>query len=535
MYRWWRGIFYGDRNVITKGRCPFVFSYFLLKFFCYSFWRTFVKFKSTLLFLVFFLLFIPKFIFPEKKCKSKNGVIIFLVDNSKSVPKFDPKEDRKKVLREILNIAKKNGYLTRLILFGGRYEIVLDDISKFNNEALHTDFYYAFKAAIDMAKKYPPTCKFKIVFITDGILDAFPSDYKEFGVIEKDEAMSLSKNMLYRLLKENKIPTYIILLGNEYDMDFMTRIAQEANSSLLVNPLVEKVADVLKNNSYFFKKFIYVVPKNSPKSRIRKIVKQISEKRSFKFEFFVGLVVLIIIIFIWIISLFKSPRPGDREIFFVSYDSPTFVEMDRNRLEITPGKYNAIASFSYRFREISDYKKRLRGVDRLNKYEKYLLGCDVKELGIKLKEMQKSSDDDEVTTATNLSYYCSDLDDKEIEKIFNGPKDESIDAKKFLFAMVFLSMAKEIYEKIMKKRFFVSILKGKLIKKELSVGDTVEIGGYELKLLDMQDNKENGVYVEFEVLQVPFLKWKILPSFLRKMFSLITLGTKKREHFGELF
>ncbi len=494
-----------------------------------------MKFKIFLLFFILFFLFIPEFFLAEKRCDSKNGVIIFLVDNSKSVPKFDPEENRKKVLNEILDIARKNGYITRLVLFGGRDEIVMDDISKFNNSGLHTDFYYAFKAAIDLTKEYPKKCKFKIVFITDGILDAYPSDYKEFGIASKDEAMSLSKNMLYRLLRDNKIPTYIILLGNEYDMDFMRRIAQEANSSLLVNPFVETVANVLKNNSYFFKKFIYVIHKNSPKGKIKTIVKEISQKKKFKFEIFVVLFVLIILILIWFISLFKSPKPGDIEEFFVYYDSPTFIGVDKGVLKVLPSKYGAVASFTYRFKDLNDYKKKLKGVDKLNRYEKFLLGCDIKEFFDRLREMEKSNDEEEARTAMDLSYYCSNLDDKEIERIFNNPQSDGIDAKKFLLIMAYFSMAQEVYEKILKKRFFVSVLKGKLIKKELSIGDVVEIGGYELKLLKINDNGDNGVFVEFEILKVPFLKWKILPPFLRRIVSLISFGRKRREHIGESF
>jgi len=488
------------------------------------------KGRNFLIFLIFLLvLFFNGF--SKKRCASKNGVLVFLVDNSKSVPAFDPDENRKEVLKEIEEIAKKNGYITRLVLFGGRNEIVYDDPSKFNNDGLHTDFYYAFKAAIDLTKEYSPDCKFKIVFITDGILDAYPSDYKELNVATKGEAMNLSRNMLFSLLKENRIPTYIILLGDKYDRNFINRIAQEANSSLMVNPLVEKVADILHNNSYFFKKFIYVVPENSPKKIIKRVVKQISQKKNFKFEMFFVLFIFLVGILIWFFSLFKTPAPGDKDIFQVSSGSPLFIGADRDGLKVVYSKYDAIARFSLKLRDLSEYKKRLRNMDDLNRFERALLSYGVREIYNRLKEMEKSNDDEEAKTAMDLTYYCSDLDDREIERIFNGPMDEGIDAKKFLMALVYLSMAPELTEKILKKRFFVSVFKGDLEKKELSEGSEIRAGGYTLKLVRFKNIEKDKLQFELEIIKVPFWRWKLLPPFLRKLFVSIFIKKKIRKHF----
>ena len=90
---------------------------------------------------------------PARGCQGIKGVNILVMDNSRSVPNMDRTRDRVEVLKELLGMLE--GYENRLILFGGRNEIALDNPDKFINDGWHTDYHYAFEAAVRVRKEYP--------------------------------------------------------------------------------------------------------------------------------------------------------------------------------------------------------------------------------------------------------------------------------------------------------------------------------------------------------------------------------------------
>ena len=52
----------------------------------------------------------------------------------------------------------------RLILFGGRHEVFVDDATKYRNNGQWTDFYFAFEKARElMQADYPPGTEFRMV------------------------------------------------------------------------------------------------------------------------------------------------------------------------------------------------------------------------------------------------------------------------------------------------------------------------------------------------------------------------------------
>src|SRR5712691_6344038 len=69
-------------------------------------------------------------------------VILFLIDNSASLPPLDPEEKRVAALEKMFTFLQGRPY--RLILFGGRHEIYVDDVSRYRNNGQWTDYYAAF-------------------------------------------------------------------------------------------------------------------------------------------------------------------------------------------------------------------------------------------------------------------------------------------------------------------------------------------------------------------------------------------------------
>src|SRR5512134_1404908 len=76
-------------------------------------------------------------------------VILFLLDNSASLPPLDPEEKRVAALEKMFGFVR--GYRYRLILFGGKNETTVDDAARYRNDGQWTDFYHAFLRAKAMA------------------------------------------------------------------------------------------------------------------------------------------------------------------------------------------------------------------------------------------------------------------------------------------------------------------------------------------------------------------------------------------------
>src|SRR5512139_3361141 len=90
---------------------------------------------------------------PSPPPPGEGPVILFLVDNSASLPPLDPEEKRVVALEKMFGFLRGHRY--RLILFGGRDEVAVDDVSRYHNEGRWTDFYHAFLQAKKIAATYP--------------------------------------------------------------------------------------------------------------------------------------------------------------------------------------------------------------------------------------------------------------------------------------------------------------------------------------------------------------------------------------------
>src|SRR6266446_6840259 len=78
-------------------------------------------------------------------------LIFFLIDNSASLPPLDPDEKRVAALEKMFKFLEGQPY--RLVLFGGRREIFVDDVSRYRNNGQWTDFYFAFDRVRELMKE----------------------------------------------------------------------------------------------------------------------------------------------------------------------------------------------------------------------------------------------------------------------------------------------------------------------------------------------------------------------------------------------
>ena len=114
---------------------------------------------------------------PPRHRRPSGPVILFLIDNSASLPPLDPSEKRVAALEKMFTFLQGQRY--RLILFGGRKEIAVDDVSQYRNDGQWTDFYAAFEKAKELAAGYPKETELRMVLLTDAIADPDPADWKD--------------------------------------------------------------------------------------------------------------------------------------------------------------------------------------------------------------------------------------------------------------------------------------------------------------------------------------------------------------------
>src|SRR5512138_791296 len=127
---------------------------------------------------------------------AKGPVILFLIDNSASLPPLDPSEKRVAALEKMFTFLQGQRY--RLILFGGRNEIAVDDVSQYRNEGQWTDFFSAFQKANEIAAEYPKGTELRMILLTDAMPDPDPSDWKGLaaGLEPRSESIRQTVNLL---------------------------------------------------------------------------------------------------------------------------------------------------------------------------------------------------------------------------------------------------------------------------------------------------------------------------------------------------
>src|SRR5438876_8939316 len=135
--------------------------------------------------------------------KAPSGpTILFLIDNSASLPPLDPQEKRVEALEKIFTFLRGQPY--RLVLFGGRREIFVDDPSHYNNKGQWTDFYFAFDKAKELAAEYPKGTDFRMVLITDAIPDPAPADWADMEVPAGTDLKAYMVERTVSLVREMK-------------------------------------------------------------------------------------------------------------------------------------------------------------------------------------------------------------------------------------------------------------------------------------------------------------------------------------------
>jgi len=468
-----------------------------------------------------------------RDCQNIQGVNILLVDNSRSVPPLDPRMERSEVLTVIDDILEN--FENRWILFGGREEIAVDQPSRFINDGMHTDFYFAFQAAVRIRQEYPPDCPVKIILITDGLLDAFVSDYPGQGLSRKAQAMEFSLDQTLKLLDENPVETYIILLGGQYDRSVMEQIVIAANGFARANPLMEKAAEFLGNDGVLLRQFIFKHEPEAGIEEVKEIVQTITTEDSPYLETFllIGLVLLGVVA---LALYFRSfPAVGDQEIIEMVEGVPVLVgaEVKNPSVIANPAHFSrkrgfqyvtsttsALASLSYQQRKLDFSSRGCKDLDKLTPIQRALLEVDLERVAARLTEMEREGRDEEIIVATDLRYYCSNLSIDQIRTIIQAREQDrsKVSALDLLHAKVYLSMAPDLMEELSEYRVLINIPSRNVVRATVEQGQEYRLDGYKVRIAEVEKDSRYSARVVMEYLAVPSLLGlkRLLPSAVQR-------------------
>ena len=475
-------------------------------------------------------------------------VILFLIDNSASLPPLDPDEKRVTALEKMFGFLKGQPY--RLVLFGGRRETFIDDVTKYNNRGQWTDFYYAFEHAKELIAGYPPKTEFRIVLLTDGLLDPDPTEWPEPDVPKGggDPLRDYVAEKLYASLRELHVPLYVILVGDvpregiapgdkEQAPTRVLEMVRAANGAK-ASPTAQSLASFLKDDGVLLKKFVYRVSPSEGLKKIEPVIRRITAPTRPVAEvqvFSYLLLPLCLFLFLLLGLLVRSfPGPGDLEIIELHQAVPAHVAADRlhkvegggwgtTGLSLASTARDASATLTYQVPaiDLSGAGLDTTGLDAITLR---LLPIGLDDLRRALDAYSDSGTKEEKIYALNLDYMAKNFNPADAERLLasNGPERRRFQALDFLRAKVHLLSNDPLRRKLTEARVQLSGYGKDADRKELTPGATARIGRYGFIVKDVARGGRKDVRLVLYYDRVPSLLGlkSILPDAFQRVFRL---------------
>jgi hypothetical protein len=475
---------------------------------------------------------------------SQAPVILFLVDNSASLPPLDPDEKRVAALEKMFSFLQGQPY--RLVLFGGRKEIWVDDVTHYNNRGQWTDFYFAFQKAGELVKEYPPKTEFRIVLLTDALLDPGPGDWDDMGVPPGANLKEYVTQRILEQLKAMKVPLYVILIGevpkegivpgDKEQAPVIVRQMVEAANGLKASPASQRLAAFFKDDGLLLKKFIFRVAPHEGLKKVEPVVRRIvaPSRPAVELRFFTYMVLpLVLFLFVLLGLLVRSfPGPGDTEILELQEGAPVHIAADRlhrldsggwatTGLSLVPDAKEAAGTVTYQTPQL---ELTGAGVDRenLDSLTLKLLPMNLEELRRALEGYTEIGSKDEKIYALNLDYMAKNFDARQAERILTASAAErrKTPALDFLRAKAHLLSNEALRRKLTGRRVVLSIYGKKAERKELEAGTPVRLGRYGFVVKEVSRGGRRDIRIALYYDRVPSLLGlkTILPDFFQRAF-----------------
>jgi len=426
-------------------------------------------------------------------------VILFLVDNSASLPPLDPTEKRVVALEKMF--AFLQGHRYRLILFGGKNEIAVDDVSRYRNEGLWTDFYHAFARAKTLAATYPRGTDLRIVLLTDAIADPDPKDWPDVPSGWDARAHSMRKTV--ELVGDMRIPLYVVLVGDphgdvagrdrEQSPGFVLDLVQAANGSA-ATPLAQTLASFFQDDGLLLRKFVYRVAPHEGLKKIEPVVRRIAAppRAGIEVRIFSYFVLPLLLILVSLLGLLvrSFPGPGDLEVLELAADQPVHVAADRihrapdgtwstQGLSLVADARTAAATFTL---PGGGLELTGAGLDTagLDPRDAALLPLGLDEMRRALENATDAGTREDKIHALNLDYAARGLTAQEAERILTRPAAErgSLAAGDFVRAKAHLAFNEPLRRRLLEPRVLVVVYGKDAGRRELTTGASLRVGGY---------------------------------------------------------
>jgi hypothetical protein len=477
----------------------------------------------------------------------KTPVLIFLVDNSASLQPLDPEEKRVAALQKMFGFVEGQPY--RLVLFGGRHEVYADDPNRYKNDGQWTDLYFAFVKAREVTKEYPEKTEFKVILLTDAILDPQPSDWADMNVPPLADLRNHVAERTVELVKELKAPLYVILVGEKAPpprevmgnperapgliLD-MVRAANGASAS----PMAQSLAAFFEDDGLLLKKFVFRVRPEEGLKKVEPVLRRIAAPPTPTVEVrFFSLLILpatLLLLLLLGIAVRSFPGPGDLEIVELSRDQPLHVACDRlhklqaggwgsRGLSLVGDVKDAAATLTYQGSglDLGSGELELAGLDTLTQE---LLAAPLDRLRKALVQYTSQGSKDEKIYVLNLEYMAQNCDPKEAEQILRTPRQERRDLspQDFLRAKTHLLGNDPLRKALTDPRVHMVTFGRDAKRLDLAPGTRVRIGPYGFIVTDVSPGgrKDARLVLYYDTIPSALGLKTWLPDVIQRVFRM---------------
>jgi hypothetical protein len=485
---------------------------------------------------------------PPSPAAAAGPVILFLIDNSASLPPLDPGEKRVAALEKMFTFLRGQRY--RLVLFGGRKEIYVDDPSKYRNDGHWTDFYHAFLKAKTIASTYPKGTELRMVLLTDAIPDPDPADWP--SPPPGWDARTESVRRSVELLGEMKIPLYVVLVGEppgdaqerdpEQSPGFVLEMVKAANGRAGA-PFAQTVASFFADDGILLRKFVYRVAPQEGLARIEPIVRRVSAPARPGVElrilsYFV--LPLTFILFALLGLLVRSfPGPGDLEVVELALNQPAHVAADRvhrssdgtwsdQGLSLAADARDASATFTL---QLAGLDLAGAGLDSsgLDPRDAALLPLSLDDLRRELETATDSGTREEKIHALNLDYAARSLQPDEVARLVAaGGSRARVSAIDFVRAKARLALDEPLRRQLVEPKVQAVTYGRAGTRQELAPGSRVRLGRYGFAVREVEKGGRKDARLVLRYERVPSLLGlkTILPGWLQRVFRFRRSGQR---------
>lgn len=479
-------------------------------------------------------------------------MILFLIDNSASLPPLDPDEKRVAALEKMFTFLRGQNY--RLVLFGGRREIFVDDVSRYRNNGQWTDFYFAFDKAREVIATYPKGTDFRMILVTDAILDPDPADWRDMGVPSGEDLKAHVVRRTLDLIRELKLPLYVILVGDppkegvasgdrEQSPGMVLDMIRAANGAA-ATPMAQSLASFFKDDGMLLKKFVFRVAPHEGLKKVEPVVRRIvaPSRPLVEFRFLTFLVLPLLAFLVALLGLLvrSFPGPGDLEIVELALGVPVHIGVDRlhrvdaggwgaSGLSLVADAREAAGTLTYQPSGLDLTGVGLDTSDR-DPATQYLLPLDLEELKRALEAYADDGSKDEKIYALNLDYVAKNMAPAEVERFLTAPLSDRrrIPALDFLRAKAHLITNEALRRKLMEPRVQLVTYGRDAQRKELVPGALARIGRYGFIVKDLARGGRKDVRLVLYYDRVPSLLGlkTILPDAFQRAFRFRRRSTR---------